>query len=377
VRSTQISAGTSVPFLDLRPSHAPLKDAILEEFASLIESGAFTNGRQVGAFEEAFAAFCGVRNCVGVASGLDALRLGLLAAGLEPGDEVIVPAHTFVATLEAVSQAGGRPVVVDICEDDYNLDVARVEAAVTARTRFVLPVHLYGQMADMRRLRRIADDAGLIVVEDACQAHGAVRDGLGAGSVGTCSAFSFYPGKNLGAFGDAGALTTDDDAIAGRVRALREHGQSSKYNHAVEGFTARLDTIQAIALLHKLPQLESWNEERRRIASAYLDQLAGVGDLTLPLVPAGSTPSWHLFVVRTATPQRLADFLGKRGIGTGRHYPQAVHLSDAYAWLGHTHGDFPVAETVASEVLSLPIFPGMTDDQAAYVAAGVREFFDR
>jgi dTDP-3-amino-3,4,6-trideoxy-alpha-D-glucose transaminase len=377
VRSHSISAGVGVPFLDLRPSHEPLKAAVVEEIADVIDSGAFTNGRQVGAFEEAFAAYCGVRNCVGVASGLDALRLGLLAAGLRPGDEVILPANTFVATAEAVTQAGGKPVLVDASEDDYNLDLDRIDDVLTPATRFVLPVHLYGQMADMARLREIASARGLTIVEDACQAHGATRDAYGAGTVGACSAFSFYPGKNLGAFGDAGALTTDDDELAAHVRALREHGQTEKYHHDFEGYTARLDTIQAIALLHKLPLLTRWNDERAAIAQTYLEELDGVGDLVLPTVAPASRPSWHLFVVRTSEPHTLAAFLAERGIGTGRHYPQPVHLSPAYAWLGHAPGDFPVAEKLAGEVLSLPMFPGLTGEQSMAVVAGVREFFAR
>jgi dTDP-4-amino-4,6-dideoxygalactose transaminase len=375
VRSESISSGVSVPFLDLRPSHEPLKDAVIAEFADLIDSGAFTNGRQVGAFEEAFAAYCGVRNCVGLASGLDALRLGLLAAGLRPGDEVVVPANTFVATAEAVTQAGGKPVLVDMSDEDYNLDISKLGDVVSAKTRFVMPVHLYGQMADMKSLRDAAAGAGLTIVEDACQAHGASRSGLLAGSVGACSAFSFYPGKNLGAFGDAGALTTDDDELASHVRALREHGQRQKYHHDFEGYTARLDTVQAIALLHKLPLLEGWNGERRQVAQTYLDGLDGVGDLILPAIPEESSPVWHLFVVRTGDPERLAGFLTEHGVGTGRHYPQPIHLSPAYAWLGHKAGDFPVTERVAAQVLSLPMFPGMSDEQAAHVVTSVRAYF--
>jgi dTDP-3-amino-3,4,6-trideoxy-alpha-D-glucose transaminase len=375
VQSQSISAAVGVPFLDLGPSHEQLKHSISKEITDLIDTGAFTNGRQVGAFEEAFAAFCGVRNCVGVASGLDALRLGLMAAGLQPGDEVIVPANTFVATIEAVTQAGGKPVLVDVREDDYNIDAVRIDDAVTPATRFVLPVHLYGQLADMTSLKEIAAARGLTIVEDACQAHGAARDGFGAGTVGACSAFSFYPGKNLGAFGDAGALTTDDDEIAEHVRALREHGQRRKYHHDFEGYTARLDTIQAIVLLHKLPLLTRWNQERDAIARVYLEELEGVGDLVLPAVASASQPSWHLFVVRTSDPYALGAFLDERGIGTGRHYPQPIHLSPAYASLGHGPGDFPVTERVAAEVLSLPIFAGMTGNQATMVVAAIRDFF--
>src|SRR6266508_5353883 len=242
------SLSCPVPFLDLGPLHQELKEGVLAAIGELIDSGEFTNGGQVAEFETAFARFCGVRHCVGVSSGLDALRLGLLAAGTEAGDEVLVPAHTFVATLEAVTQAGGVPVLVDVGETDYAIDVAAAEAAVGPRTRFLLPVHLYGQLADMGGLTELAERAGLRIVEDACQAHGARRDGRAAGASGLAGAFSFYPAKNLGAMGDAGALVTSDEDLAGVARALREHGQRSKYEHEREGYTARLDTIQAIVL---------------------------------------------------------------------------------------------------------------------------------
>ena len=367
---------TAVPFLDLRPAHAPLKEAVLEEIGELLESGALTNGPAVACFEDAFAAYCGVDHCVGVASGLDALRLGLLALGIEPGDEVIVPAATFVATLEAVTQAGGVPVLADISDGDYCLDPAAASAAAGARARVLMPVHLYGQLADMRPLAALAERLGLAVLEDACQAHGAEREGRRAGSAGGAAAFSFYPGKNLGAAGDAGGFVSNDRDAASRVRALREHGQTAKYVHALEGWTARLDTIQAVVLLHKLPLLDEWNEQRRAAATVYQDGLAGVGDLRLPPVASGSSPVWHLYVVRTADPTGLAMFLRERGIGTGRHYPDPVHLTEAYAHLGHRPGDFPVAEALSRECLSLPIFPGISEAQLAAVVDGVRSFFD-
>ena len=368
---------TPIPFLDLRRLHEGLKEQLLDDIAELIDSGAFINGPQVREFESAFATWAGSEHCVGVASGLDALRLALLAAGIEEGDEVIVPAMTFVATLEAVSQSGGRPVIVDVGELDYNLDPAAVAAAITPRTRFLLPVHLYGQLADMRALIAIAKRHDAAIVEDACQAHGAERDGLRAGSAGIAGAFSFYPGKNLGAIGDAGALVTDDGDLAGRVRALREHGQSVKYEHAVAGYTARLDTIQAIALSHKLPLLDGWNEERTDAARRYGELLDGVGDLTLPRSAPGSDPVWHLYVVRTTDPAALGEFLAERGVHTGRHYPQAVHLSQAYASLGHRAGAFPVAEAIGAEALSLPLFPGITEAQQEAVARTVACYFDR
>jgi dTDP-4-amino-4,6-dideoxygalactose transaminase len=370
------SHSDGVPFLDLVSQHAELQDRILDDIRALFASCAFTNGPQVAEFERAFAAYCGTRDAVGLASGLDALRLALVAAGCRPGDEVIVPANTFIATVEAVSQAVARPVLVDASEHDWNVDVGAIEAAISPRTRFIMPVHLYGQMADMRALRALADRHGLVVIEDACQAHGADRDGLGAGAAGLAGAFSFYPGKNLGAIGDAGALVTDDLELAAKVRALREHGQRAKYRHEVPGYTARLDTIQAIALLHKLPLLDEWTAQRRSAAAFYTDALAGMGDLRLPPVAPHSAPVWHLYVVRTAQPERLAAFLRERGIATGRHYPEPIHLTAAYADLGHGAGDFPVAEALAREVLSLPIFPGIAEEQLQAVVEAVSAYFD-
>jgi dTDP-4-amino-4,6-dideoxygalactose transaminase len=374
-----VSSGTShstvVPFVDLGAVHAGIKDELLADLTELVDSGHFVNGPQVAEFEAAFADWCGARHCIGTASGLDALRLALVAAGLEPGEDVALPAMTFVATAEAVTQAGGRPVLADVSEDDWGLDSAAVDDAVTGRTRFVLPVHLYGQMADVRSLAELATRRGVALLEDACQAHGAERDGIRAGTAGLAAAFSFYPAKNLGAMGDAGALITADHGIAEAVRALREHGQRRKYEHDVEGWTARLDTIQAVALLLKLPHLSRWNEERRAAAALYSEGLDGTGDLVLPPVPSGSIPVWHLYVVRTAEPERLADFLLGRGIATGRHYPVPVHLTRAYAHLGYREGAFPVAEALARECLSLPIFPGISEAQIAAVAEGVQDFF--
>ena len=367
----------AVPFVDLNRMNEPIRADLLEAVSALVDSGAFVNGPAVGSFEEAFASYCRTADAVGVASGLDALRLALLAAGIRPGDEVIVPAQTFVATLEAVTQAGGTPVPAEIGALDYNLDPAAAEAAVTSRTTFLLPVHLYGQMADMQALRSLAERRGLAIVEDACQAHGAERDGLRAGGAGLAGAFSFYPAKNLGAMGDAGALTTDDASLAESVRALREHGQRRKYHHDLEGYTARLDTIQATVLELKLRLLDGWNEERRAAASFLGEALAGVGDLVLPEIASGSIPVWHLYVVRTAEPESLGDFLRERGIATGRHYPEPVHLAPAYAHLGYGAGSFPIAEQVAREGLSLPMFPGISESQLTAVADAIRAYFSR
>jgi dTDP-4-amino-4,6-dideoxygalactose transaminase len=368
--------GPHVPFVDLSLVHKPLASRILEDVAELIRTGAFVNGAAVSDFEDEFAEYCGTKTCVGLSSGLDALRLGLLALGLQPGDEVLVPAHTFIATVEAIRQVGARPVLVDIGEADHNIDPEGVEAALTTKTRALVPVHLYGQLADMARLVAIADRAGAIpVLEDAAQAHGAERDGWRAGATGDLGAFSFYPTKNLGALGDAGAVTTDDPELAAQVRALREHGQFEKSNHAIDGYTARLDTIQAVALLHKLPFLDGWNDDRRDAAEFYAHHLSGLGDLQLPPVPEGSRPVWHLFVIRTADPDRLAAFLAERGVASGRHYPRPVHLAPALADLGHRRGEFPVSESLAAECLSLPIYPGISKERLEAVASALRRYF--
>jgi len=355
--------------------HAPLRDRILADIGELIDSGAFTNGPAVAAFEREFAAYCGTSRCVGTASGLDALRLALQAAGIGAGDEVVLPAHTFVATAEAVSQAGATPVLADVGEADGNLDPAAAEAAIGARARAVLAVHLYGQMADVRALRELCDRRGIELHEDAAQAHGAVRDDVRAGQAGRVASFSFYAGKNLGAFGDAGAAVTADADLEERLRMLREHGQRRKYEHDEVGWTARLDTLQAIVLRHKLRELDRWNEQRRAAARFYGAALAEVGDLRLPQVMPGSEPVWHLYAVRTGDPGRLAGFLRERGIGTGRHYPVPVHLTGAYAHLGHGEGAFPAAEAWAREELSLPMFPGISEAQLEAVASAVRDYF--
>jgi dTDP-4-amino-4,6-dideoxygalactose transaminase len=369
--------GPTVPFVDLSSSTEAVRSGLLADVAELLDGGAFVNGPAVEAFEREFAAGCGRRFGVGTASGLDALTIGLRALGLEAGDEVVVPAMTFVATFEAVVHARGRVVVVDVGEDDAGLDPAGAAAAVGPNTRFLLPVHLYGQMADMRALGSLAAKHGLTILEDACQAHGAERDGLGAGAAGAAAAFSFYPSKNLGAMGDAGALVLDDEDAASTARALREHGQTSAYHSARVGMTSRLDTLQALVLLRKLPLLERWNAERAQAASFYGEALQGVGDLRLPARVAGARHVWHVYQVRTRDPEALGAYLAGRGIGTKRHYPEPPHLSAAFADLGHPAGSFPVAEAIARETLSLPLFPGITEEQLAAAVNAVVDFFAR
>ncbi len=288
---------------------------------------------------------------------------------------MIVPAQTFIATFEAVSQAGARPVVVDVSERDYNLDPDAVAAAVGPRTRCILPVHLYGQMADMRRLSDLAERHDLRLVEDACQAHGAERDDLRPGQVATAAAFSFYPTKNLGALGDAGALITDDHALAQKARSLRQHGERESHVSECIGYTARLDTLQAAVLLRKLPLLDEWNRQRRELADSYADALESAGDLRCLPVPSAAGRCGTCIRCGQLTPNALAAFLAERGIGTGRHYPQPPHLSAAYAALGHRRGEFPVAERLAAELLSLPIFPGLSEGQLAWVTDSVKEYF--
>jgi len=364
-----------VPFVDLQHVNLPLREDVLAEFSGVLERGNFVGGSEVESFEAAFAAYCDAARCVGVSSGLDALRLGLLAAGLEPGDEVIVPANTFIATFEAIAQAGGTPVPVDVSELDYNLDVEAAAAAVTTRTTFILPVHLYGQMADMRAIQRLAERHGLGVLEDACQAHGAERDGLRAGSCGTAAAFSFYPTKNLGSVGDAGALVTNDDAIADLTLALRQHGEVEKYRSLRPGYTARLDTLQALVLSRKLPLLDNWNAERADAAAFYDRGLNGVGDLQLPPRAGGSKPVWHLYVVRSSKRDELSTHLADEGIATGRHYPEPPHLSEAFGHVAGGVGSFRVAERLSDELLSLPLFPGIEPDQLEAVVGAIRGFF--
>jgi dTDP-4-amino-4,6-dideoxygalactose transaminase len=363
-----------VPFLDLKAPYLELKAEMDAAYERTMRSGWFIMGAECEAFESEFAAYCGARHCVGVANGLDALHLILRAWGVGEGDEVIVPSNTYVATWLAVSYAGATPVPVEPDGRTYNLDPALLDAAITPRTRAIMPVHLYGQPADMDAIKEVAAPHGIKVVEDAAQAHGARYKGRRAGSLGDAAGFSFYPGKNLGALGDGGAVTTDDAELADRVRLLRNYGSRVKYYNEVKGFNSRLDELQAALLRAKLAKLDEWNERRKRVAAHYLQTLEGVPDLTLPFVPEYADPAWHLFVVRHPRRDRLQEHLSGLGVGTLIHYPVPPHLQKAYADLGRGAGSYPASERMAEQVLSLPMGPHLPDDGADYVVSAVSSF---
>ena len=362
----------NIPFLDLKAINLSQQDDIEQAMLRVLHSGWYILGQEVTNFEQAFADYCGTRHAIGVANGLDAIFLLLKAYGVGPGDEVIVPSNTYIATWLAATHCGATPVPVEPVEGTYNLDPARVAAAITPRTRAIIPVHLYGQVADMDPLMALAEQHGLKVIEDAAQAHGALYRGRKAGALGHGGAFSFYPGKNLGALGDAGAITTDDDALAQTLRTLRNYGSHKKYYNEVAGYNSRLDELQAAILSAKLPALDGQNAIRATIAAVYNEQLAGIPGLRLPQVAEWAEPAWHVYVVRHARRDELAARLAAAGIGTMVHYPLPPHLQPAYAALGLAEGSQPLAEAIHREVLSLPMGPTMTLAQAAEVAAAVR-----
>lgn len=363
-----------IPFANLSAQYLHLKAEIDQAVEQVLMRGDFIMGQAVGEFEHEFARFCGAGYAVGCGSGTAALHLALLACGIGHGDEVITTPHTFIATSEAITQTGARCVFADIEENTYTLDPACVEACITPRTKAIIAVHLYGQCAEMDKLRTLADRHGLKLIEDAAQSHGAKYHGKSAGTLGDVASFSFYPGKNLGAAGDAGIVVTDNEAMARQMRALSNHGRNDKYTHFVEGYNYRLDTLQAAILQVKLPHLEAWNEARKKIAALYRDRFADL-PLLLPLERESNSHVYHLYVVRCERRDELRDFLARRGIATGVHYPVPLHLQEAYQYLGYRCGDFPVAEKVATEILSLPIFPEMSEAEADFVAATVRDFF--
>jgi len=404
-----------IPFLDLKTPHRELEEELVEVFRECLRTASFVGGPQVQAFEEEFAQFCETKYCVAVSSGTDALRFALIAAGIGSGDEVITVPNTFIATTEAISQTGATPAFVDIDEQTYNMDPNRLEdylkfrnpqslrarglsepeAAIrNGRPSAVLPIHLYGQPADMDSILEIADRYGLIVIEDACQAHGALyyseknKKWRKAGSMGLAAAFSFYPGKNLGACGEGGAVTTNNEDIAQKIRMLRDHGQAKKYYHEFEGYNGRLDAIQAGILRVKLKHLPEWNEKRRQNASLYTKHLSlntqhsplNTQHLTLntiipPYEPPWSKAVYHLYTIRTQKRDELQKYLLDNGINTGLHYPIPLHLQNAYKNLNLPNGNYPITERVAKEILSLPMFPGLTSEQIEYVSSKIKSFY--
>ena len=362
-----------IPLVDLGAQHALVADEVAEGFARVLATTAFVGSEDVSAFETEFAAFCGVDHCVGVANGTDAIELALRAAGVGAGDEVIVPANTFVATAEAVVRAGASVVFVD-CEPVHLLvDTAAVAERIGPRTRAVIGVDLYGQLPVMEELERITDAAGVLLFEDAAQSQGARRGGRPAGSFGIAAATSFYPGKNLGAYGDAGAVLTSSPEIAHRLQGLRNHGGSGRYQHEMLGFNSRLDSLQAVVLRAKLTRLAEWNAQRRQAAAFYATLLDGLEEVTLPATMEGNEHVWHLYVVRVPGRDDVLSALRAAGVGAGIHYPVPVHLQPAFRSDGPGAAGFPVAESTAGRLLSLPIFPGITEGQQERVAEALRK----
>src|SRR4051794_6513819 len=357
-----------IPFVDLKAQYETLKDEVAEAIRGVLNSAQFIGGEALASFERDFAAYCQVRYARGVASGTDALHLALRALGIGHGDEVITTAHTFIATAAAIVATGARPVFVDIDPDTYTIDPEMIERAVTDRTRAIIAVHLFGQPADMGPIKDIARRRGLYVLEDAAQAHGAEYQGVRTGALGDIACFSFYPAKNLGAYGDGGAVTTNSAAIAERIERLRDHGRTTHHNHAEIGFNSRLDALQAAVLQIKLRRLDEWNTNRRRAAGWYDAELAQSGIKT-PLIRKGSTHVYHLYVIATNERDAMRKKLDEAGVATGIHYPLPLHLQPALAYLGYRQGDLPCCETLAARSLSLPMFPELTRDQVRHIAA--------
>jgi len=362
-----------VPFLDLRVQHEPLMPQLVDAFRQVAENSAFAGGPFVAKFEAEFAAFCGARHALGVSSGTDALWLSLLAVGVGPGDEVITAPNNFMATAEAISLCGARPVFVDIDEHTYTMDSRQVEAAITLRTQAIVPVHMFGQLADMDALLAIGRRHGTPVVEDAGQAHGAEHQGRKAGSLGVAGCFSFYPGKNLGAFGEAGAITTDEPELRSKVRALRDHGQAGKHQHATIGWNARMDEIQAAVLSLNLGRLESANAARRAHAQLYDELLSSEPRIIRPVVRAGNRHAYHRYAVRVQDRDGVLERMAARGVNCAVHYPVPIHLQKAYSFLGFGPGSFPVAERCARELLSLPMYPELRPEQIEFVVNSLKD----
>lgn len=370
-----------IPFLDLKAHQESARPEILKKFGDIIDRVAFVSGNYVANFEETFARYCGVKYCVAVNNGTSAIYVALRAFGVGPGDEVIVPVNTFIATAEAVSMVGAKPVFADINPDTYTIDITDVRRKMTERTKAIIPVHLYGQCAAMGDINGLAREHGVAVIEDSAQAHGAAQQGRRSGSLGTIGAFSFYPGKNLGAWGEGGAVTTDSEQIALAIKLLRNHGSLRDhstirdYQHELIGGNFRMSEFQGAVLETELPQLEAWNEKRRGHSARYCSLLQNSQYITLPAVMVGNMPVWHLFVIQAEKRDQLRAHLQEQGIQTGIHYPAPLHLTPAYKHLGYYRGDFPVAERVQRRILSLPMYPELSPDDVDYVCAAVNNFY--
>jgi len=360
----------NIPLVDLRWQHQQIKEQIQARMDEVMTTGAFIMGQPVKSFEQDFAEFCGVKHCIGVGNGTDALEISMRALEIGPGDEVIVPANTFVASALAVVRCGATPVLVD-CDEDDLITPSACEQKISEKTKAILAVDLFGQIPDMEELQKLADSKEIFLVEDAAQAQGAEQNGTRAGSFGRISGTSFYPGKNLGAYGDAGAVTTNDDALANKARRLRNYGSEVKYQHPEIGFNSRLDTLQAVVLGEKLAHLNEWNQLRRDAAAHYFDLLNNHPGIALPRSVPGNNHVWHIFAVRVDDREDVLAALQAEGIGAGIHYPIPIHLLGAFSFLGHSTGDFPNAEKAANQMISLPIFPGISGEQIEYVASSL------
>ena len=362
----------SIPLVDIAAQQEEIQEELNVQLKDIFRRAAFIGGKEVELFEQQYAEFLGVRHCIGAGNGTDALEMALVAGGVEPGQEVIVPANTFIATVEAVVRVGATPVLADVDENHLLLDPESVREAVTDRTAAIVPVHLFGQVAPVERYEPIAAECGAVIVEDAAQAQGATRFGRAAGTLGHIAATSFYPGKNLGAAGDAGAVTTNSDAAARQVRLLGSHGSEHKYEHEVMGRNSRLDNVQAAVLLCKLKRLRAWNESRRQAAGQYHQLLGDMDGIRLPTSAPGNSDVWHLFVIRLAERERVTNVLRDAGVLTGIHYPKPVHRTEAWKRLGLASGSFPVSEAAAGEILSIPLYPHITGEQQQQVAQALR-----
>lgn len=364
----------NIPFLDLKKTHVDLREELTQAFHDVLDSGWFIQGQQLLAFEQEYAAYCGSKHCIGVGNGLDALHLILRAYEIGAGDEVIVPSNTYIATWLAASFAGATPVPVEPDPRTYNLDPSRIKAAITPRTKAIMAVHLYGQVADMDAINAVAKKHNLKVIEDAAQSQGAGYKGRKSGALGDAAGHSFYPGKNLGALGDAGAITTDDDALADKLRMLRNYGSQIKYKNEVKGFNSRLDELQAALLRVKLKKLATWNQQRGVLAAAYLEGLKDVPGVTLPYVAPDGSPVWHVFVIRHAQRDAMQKYLQESGIGTVIHYPIPPHMQTAYQELNLGEGAFPLSEQIHRDIISLPLDPYLPMEQVQVVIDAVRRF---